>query len=127
MLASIPTIRGQFPLVPSRGGGRRRSQFLLRQSFVRTIHRRRLRERNLRLRRLFQIQQREPQPVLVPRVAAFVRFQQRRRGSEILHRLYVIFFLNIDLSQRAQRQSFLNRVLRLPLFFADALRLLRSV
>ena len=102
-------------------------QLVLRVRSVRTIHRSRFRKRRFRLRDLFQVKQRKSQPVLVPGVAGIIRLQQRRRRLQVLHRPRIVLPLQIDLAERAQRQSFLQRGLLFPLVLGNVARSLRTV
>src|SRR6266436_6792404 len=110
----MPRFQQNSGRLPPRGRGHG-FQFFLRRSLVGAVDRGRLRESLLRLGASLQIQERKSQTILVARIASVIRFQERRGRPEIRHRLRVIFFLNVDLPQRTQRQSFLQPILRLPL------------
>src|SRR5690348_4692965 len=100
-------------------------QLCLRQPLVSAIHRGCLGKCLLGFGILLQIQKRETQPVLVAAIASLVRFKQRSRGLETLGGLRVVLLLQIDLSQRAEREPLLERYLLLPLLVGNSLGLLR--
>ena len=96
--------------------------FVQGRLFVRAVDGCSLGEGSFCFGNLSQINERESQSVCVARVADVIGFEQRSRGLEILNRLRVVFFLQVNLAERAQRQSLLQRGLLGPLIFGDIFR-----
>src|SRR5579863_3935791 len=108
-------------------GGRNALEFLQRRALVGTVHGSRIGESLPSLRGLLEIQIGKAQPVLVSRVNGIIALQQRRRLGQILHRRGVLFFLQVNLSESAQRNAFLQSDLFLPVGIGDTFRLLSRV